>query len=529
MKKSKALTNLNLLLPGLIVSGLLVACNGGNNTGGNTIMNSNPLAEYKSMLTYTPANQQQIKATGNNQQSFTVTGDTTFSSIDIRFFSNNSCDGDNGGLYETITLNNGIAHRVSFPAGTYTSSAASNYALCGKYSNGCAGLYAAFDSDTVQSMRFDYNYSGGGTIRGGCMAGSADSSYREAVLNWSGSAPWAACTDNNCGFSQSYNDNLPANYTAVPAITVTPIADWQTMMGSSYAFTATITGGSSTVTPTVANLTGNTVSPASCSLNSSVAGSESCVFIITNYTGSGNYSYWNPEGVANSTNVNRPSSISINIINLTIAATNSATVNGSASPLAINEIIGMVVAPYVYLPQTGQTPAAPLNVESMIGADGNVHAGIPWAYVTTGSTAPSPRFSDNGCEITDNLTGLIWVKDLNTVNGGNTLDWQNALTTANAGTWCDQAAGTWRVPNINELASLVNYAESDVANWLNETIDSDGGGFTNVIDGGYYWSSSSSATSPGAAWGVSMSAGFITPWNENSNSFARLFPVRGEQ
>ena len=169
----------------------------------------------------------------------------------------------------------------------------------------------------------------------------------------------------------------------------------------------------------------------------------------------------------------------------------------------------------------------PLDVTSITGADGNVHAGIPWAYVASGSTAPNPRFTDNGCDITDNLTGLIWVKDLNTVNNGDTLNWNTALSTVATGTWCGQNAGTWRVPNINELASLINYSLDDQAtNWLNVSIASGGAGFNNV-QAASYWSSSSSASSTTSAWRVNIATGLIG--TSAKNNTGRLFPVRGGQ
>jgi len=274
---------------------------------------------------------------------------------------------------------------------------------------------------------------------------------------------------NPTGKTQNMQLSLPQVMVVPPGATITiaPVTGWQTMMGSAYVFTAIVTDGSSTVTPIVSGLTGDTVSPSSCDLDS--AGTASCTFIVTAYTGTGNYSYWDPASVANSNDVNSPSSAyNQSGISLTVNATNNATINGSTSPQIFSSITGTVIAPYVYLPQTGQTPGAPLDVSSTVGADGNVHVGISWAYVTTGNTDPNPRFEevDGGTCIRDKLTGLIWVKDLNTVNGGNILNWDTALTTAAAGTWCGQNAGTWRLPNVNELRSLANYSYNSQPEWL---------------------------------------------------------------
>lgn len=347
----------------------------------------------------------------------------------------------------------------------------------------------------------------------------------EVSLAWSDQA-------SPIGDTQTLDIALPQVVVLPPpaAIIIASTTDWgQIMMGNAYSFSATITGGSSTVTPTVTGITGNTLSPASCDLNSAAPATSSCIFKITPYTGSGNYSFWHPTNIANSTNPAIPSVIYTNSgINLTVTASNSATVNGVTSPQSFSNISGTVIAPYVYLPQTGQTPSVPLDVTSITGADGNVHAGIPWVYGSSGSTAPNPRFVDNGCDITDNLTGLIWVKNLSTVNSGATLDWETALATANAGTWCSQSAGTWRVPNINELNSLVNYARINQAiEWLNVPIANDGGGFSNVQPNGY-WSSSSYASNTVHAWRVIMGNGSIMTLSKSSAT-NRLFPVRNGQ
>lgn len=488
------------------------------------------------MLKY--SNRIQARATANNQQSFSVAAPVTLSSIDIRFFSNNNCNGENNGLKETVTLNGGDG--VIFDTGTYTSTGASNYALCGKYSTGCAGLYAEFESNQIQSMRFDYNYAGSsggpGVINSVCMSGSADSLYKEAILNWSnGSSPWTACSDgNNCGFSQAYTVNLPTTYSAVPTVIVTPLANWQTMMGSSYAFTAAITGGSSIVTPAVTGLTGNTISPSSCSLNSAVAGSESCVFIITAYTGSGNYSYWNPAGESNSMNVNSPSIIETYTgINLSVIADSDATINGSASPLAINNIGGTVIVPYVYL----QAPMEGIATES--------NTGITWGTDGTVNT----RFIvgseiESDC-VTDNLTGLMWAKNatigFNNGSGGvlaqpdyantdpalNQLTWSNtktAITRMNSASNKLCGYADWRMPTIKEMMTLINYSQTryQFSLWLQEQ------GFVNVGMNAGYWSSTEWSSGEDI-WTINFINAAAGTTTDDGSTEDYLWPVRNVQ
>ena len=338
--------------------------------------------------------------------------------------------------------------------------------------------------------------------------------------------------DSPSGETQDMQVRLPAVTVVGPpaAVTIASTASWNTIMGNGYAFTASIADGSSTVSfADFAGIAGADFSTNSCSLDS-VNGPESCVVIITPYSSaSGNYSYWDPTNIANSSSGNETTVSTQANLSITVSSTNSATINGSASPQTFSNIAGTVVAPYIYLPQTGQTPSAPLDVSSTPGADGNVHTGIPWAYVTSGSTAPNPRFIDNGCDITDNLTGLTWVKDLDTVNGGNSIIWSNALSMANSGTWCSQPAGTWRMPNVNELASLINYGDSPAV-WLNTAIASGGGGFSNVASSNFsYWSSSTYAKTSSSAWYVYMGSGNIG-YTAKTTSYAYvLFPVRGGQ
>ena len=143
------------------------------------------------------------------------------------------------------------------------------------------------------------------------------------------------------------------------------------------------------------------------------------------------------------------------------------------------------IAGTVNLPETGQTTSY------ATGDDGDIQAGVAW---------PSPRFTNNGdSTITDNLTGLMWTQDANLPAGTKT--WQEALNYVaglNAGSY--QGYTDWRLPNINELESLVNAEESNSATWLNSQA------FTNV-QSIYYWSSTRSNS---AMWLVDMSVGNVS-------------------
>jgi hypothetical protein len=171
----------------------------------------------------------------------------------------------------------------------------------------------------------------------------------------------------------------------------------------------------------------------------------------------------------------------------------------------------------IQLPRTGQTTVySPTD-------DRAVRVGKQW---------PSPSLCDNGDEtVTDNLTGLIWAGDGNLVmsrdpgfdNDGNAGDgaisWQHALDyikKLNAEKF--RGHGDWRLPNINELASLVNQGEADTSLWLTEQ------GFKNTQPH-RYWSSTNCALYTAKAWTIDMESGTVD-FPDKSQGFY-LLPVRG--
>ncbi|HEY5975905.1 MAG TPA: DUF1566 domain-containing protein, partial [Geobacteraceae bacterium] len=143
-----------------------------------------------------------------------------------------------------------------------------------------------------------------------------------------------------------------------------------------------------------------------------------------------------------------------------------------------------------------------------------------------GRAWPTPRFIDNSIAdfadrtVTDSLTGLIWAKDGN-LTGSTT--WQQALDyvkTLNISNY--QGHSDWRLPNINELESLVNREQADSAPWLN------GQGFVNV-QSGYYWSSTTDVATNGA-WGIYSYGGFPDNSNVNQKGYSGyVWPVRSGQ
>jgi hypothetical protein len=168
---------------------------------------------------------------------------------------------------------------------------------------------------------------------------------------------------------------------------------------------------------------------------------------------------------------------------------------------------------------TGTRPAAPVPLTGQtasyaVGDDGDLERGVAW---------PTPRFTDNGNgTVTDNLTGLIWLKNANCFGLRN---WVTALTDANglASSSCGltdgSSAGDWRLPNVRELQSLIDYGR------FNPALPA-GHPFTNV-QGPDYWSSSTYGLATTAAWAVNLDGGIVNGGDKTITLY--VWPVRGGQ
>jgi len=128
--------------------------------------------------------------------------------------------------------------------------------------------------------------------------------------------------------------------------------------------------------------------------------------------------------------------------------------------------------------------------------------------------------------ITDHRTGLMWEKltnDSSIHNQYNTYTWENAfavkIATLNTPT-CFAGHCDWRLPNINEVQSLVHYG------LIGPAIDP---AFNNGVDSftqpSSYWSSTTYAGSPGGAWFVDFGEGSVFADSKTSSVFVRA--VRG--
>ena len=216
---------------------------------------------------------------------------------------------------------------------------------------------------------------------------------------------------------------------------------------------------------------------------------------------SGNYTF---SGLQNGSYVVTPLLSGYTFSPTTLSVTvNNANLTGK-NFTATAQSVGSVIQ----LPKTGQTTSY------ASGDDGDLQRGVAW---------PDPRFTDNGNgTVTDNLTGLIWLKNANCFGGQ---AWVTALTSANTlasgacGLTDGSAAGQWRLPNRNELMSLVDRSQ------YNPVLPS-GHPFT-FVQSNNYWSGSTYAINTILAWYVYMVGGYVNVISKGSSLY--VWPVRAGQ
>jgi hypothetical protein len=171
----------------------------------------------------------------------------------------------------------------------------------------------------------------------------------------------------------------------------------------------------------------------------------------------------------------------------------------------LNEIMEAGIIP----PKTGQTTSY------ATGDDGDVEAGRAWPVPRFSPLAESGPLAD---QIRDNLTGLIWARHANFA--GQTLTWQAGLdyiASTNSATTLYGGAGDWRLPNVQELFTLVNYSAQ------NPALPS-GHPFSNVQNS-QYWTSNTAVGGSVDGRRVSFASGQVDKAIKTSTLY--IWPVRG--
>ena len=142
----------------------------------------------------------------------------------------------------------------------------------------------------------------------------------------------------------------------------------------------------------------------------------------------------------------------------------------------------------------------------------------------------SYRYTDNGDgTVTDNRTGLIWLKKANCFGRQN---WNTAMESATkladgqCGLTDDSIAGDWRLPNTAEWQDMVDekYTMPALSNAAGTDQWKEGDAFLNVQ--GDYWSSNTGgATIIDGAWYMILSQGFL--YDDYQTAMYYVWPVRG--
>ena len=239
----------------------------------------------------------------------------------------------------------------------------------------------------------------------------------------------------------------------------------------------------------------------------------------------------------------------VSVAELTVVVTGT-TISGSTTAATVVDTTAfqrdpcspLVVAGQIDLPVTGQTECYGTYISEGVidcagtGQDGEHQMGVAW---------PVPRFRVNGAGtiITDRLTGLAWAADAGmptlgdgACTGGGVKNWQGALDyieCLNNGIGSSYAGNyighdDWRLPNQNELFSLINVGYYDLvytnSYWLGQQ------GFSTFT--GDYWSSTTAVPYwdgynivSGGAWMVNSGLGNESPSDKDSH-YRNYGPVR---
>lgn len=127
-------------------------------------------------------------------------------------------------------------------------------------------------------------------------------------------------------------------------------------------------------------------------------------------------------------------------------------------------------------------------------------------YGTLNASNPCTK---SGFIVTCTDTSLEWQDDNNASDPSKRKNWQNAIN------HCESleldGKDDWRLPNINELKSIIDYTRYGPA--INSA-------FKDTATG-YYWTSTSFAPSSNGAWGVHFDIGRIHAYNKLSKMLVR--------
>jgi hypothetical protein len=134
------------------------------------------------------------------------------------------------------------------------------------------------------------------------------------------------------------------------------------------------------------------------------------------------------------------------------------------------------------------------------GQDGEFRFGGSW---------PEPRFEIMHDLVVDRLTGLRWSKNADLAEGPVT--WQDAIAAVEKLNQRAKGNAGWRLPNINELESLVDCG-------MHSPALPQGHPFESVQE--FYWSSTTSMFGPDWAWALYLTKGAVGVGQKRGPHFA---------
>lgn len=170
-------------------------------------------------------------------------------------------------------------------------------------------------------------------------------------------------------------------------------------------------------------------------------------------------------------------------------------------------VIGGRGVKYAPVPKSGQTTSYAAR------DDGDLQKGVSW---------PSPRLINNGDgTVTDKLTGLIWTQSANLFSGtwSQALNYAATLASGSSGLTDGSQAGDWRLPNVEELQSIIDYGNAWPA--------LPGGGATPIYgwQPGDCWTSTTDAGYTDHAWVVGIGGGSRS--SDDKGNYHYAWCVRG--
>lgn len=177
--------------------------------------------------------------------------------------------------------------------------------------------------------------------------------------------------------------------------------------------------------------------------------------------------------------------------------------------------------------QTGQTSCYETNGTAIdcagTGQDGETQTGATHSFVDNGDGT-----------ITDEVTGLMWEKhseDDSIHDAGNTYSFTDAVAVKIAALNAEPFAGhsDWRLPNRNELATLINFGTLSPATYPDFKTACDPGCTVtecNCTGTTTYWTSTSHHNTPDYAWYINFSQGDFAIMQKVPGNPARVRAVR---